>query len=100
MIHWFVTNVTPYALHSAIGWLVGFLMGVIIGWPLRHIAKHFIHMQQKIANDLDTSTPGGLTELLKVSADIDDQLNTKTPGGLTDVVHAIDKLNTHLARRV
>ena len=50
-----------------VGWLVGFVFGVLIVGTIRRTVKRLwrehVHTQQKIADSLDTSTPGGLSDL-------------------------------------
>jgi hypothetical protein len=51
-----LNEVIHAAVHSAVSWTVGFLMGAFVVRGLRSL----LH---KIADQLDTATPGGLTDV-------------------------------------
>lgn len=51
-----------------VGWSVGFLMGTVLvrwaGGALWRLAREHLRLTKKVADSLDTSTPGGLSDVV------------------------------------
>lgn len=79
---------------AVVAFWVTLLLSAVVGLVLRpwQAFKRNREIQEKIADHLDTSTPGGITELIQAVK----ALNTDSPGGLSDVVEALYALASDL----
>jgi hypothetical protein len=84
---WLVANgLYRDILAAVVGTIIGFVLGRLLAWrPVRKVLAEHKRSQARIADLLDTKTPGGLADLAR-------ELDTSTPGGLTDVLDALRRL--------
>ena len=65
MEHWLLVTAWPIIEKSTLGTTTGFLVGRVLLTRLRKEWQEHIRTQHTIADRLDTSTPGGLGDLVK-----------------------------------
>ena len=65
MIKHYLNLAADSAVRSTVSWTIGFVMGVLVMGNVKRLLRQHLHVQEKIANELDTDTPGGLTDVLE-----------------------------------
>lgn len=53
------------AVKSVVTWTIGFIMGTLIMGNVKRLLHRNLKVQEQIADQLDTTTPGGLTDLVE-----------------------------------